>query len=82
MSTSSVCAPQVVDNWHHPSDVCAGFALGMGVSLIVYLQHYPWFFHEHCGTPVWELVAQVSGTGGRAVCAAWVAACAVPGWHW
>ena len=39
------------DYWHHPSDVVAGLGLGFGISLMVYMQLFPWFTHPECDFP-------------------------------
>jgi membrane-associated phospholipid phosphatase len=53
--TLFVGTSRIVDHWHHPSDVLAGWLLGSAVSVASFHVWYPPLWHAHAGRP-WSVV--------------------------
>jgi membrane-associated phospholipid phosphatase len=53
--TIFVGTSRIVDHWHHPSDVLAGWLLGSAVSAGSFHVWYPPLWHAHVGRP-WSVV--------------------------
>jgi membrane-associated phospholipid phosphatase len=47
-----VATSRLVDNWHHPSDIVAGCALGIGTGFMSYHLWFPHVFSPISGVPV------------------------------
>jgi hypothetical protein len=54
----------LADYWHAVSDVVFGLVLGYVISLVVYLQLFPFFTHHLCHVPRYAMAAVKAAGGG------------------